>query len=129
MDSTQALRSAAGEQARPHAALPAGPARGRVESGPAAASCSLAFPTGTRVEKQEAPGAGSGRSGRSGWRGRAGRPRGWTASFSPSAWAAARTPLCTRPTPRWVRGGAGVGARELGRPDPERAQAGARPGN
>ena len=54
---------------------------------------------------QEAPGRGRGLSG---WRGPAGAPRDWTASFSLSAWAVARMPRCTRPTPRWVRGALGL---------------------
>lgn len=50
-----------------------------------------------RTRKHLAAGAG--------WLGPAGVLLGWTVSSLPSAWAVARTPPCTRPTPRWVWAG------------------------
>lgn len=50
-----------------------------------------------RTRKHLAAGAG--------WLGPAGVFLGWTVSSLPSAWAVARTPRCTRPTPRWVWAG------------------------
>lgn len=49
-----------------------------------------------------------------GWLGPAGVSLGWTVSSLPSAWAVARTPRCTRPTPRWVWAGCARSVRALG---------------
>lgn len=50
-----------------------------------------------RTRKHLAAGAG--------WLGPAGVSLGWKVSSLPSAWAVARTPRFTRPTPRWVWAG------------------------
>lgn len=60
-----------------------------------------------------------------GWLGPAGGFLGWTVSSLPSAWAVARTPRCTRPTPRWVwagraRGVLAPGTRLLCQPTPSK---------
>lgn len=77
---------------------------GRAESRPAAPQAPLAsLLAGTAPRTSKHPAAGAG------WLAPAGVSLGWTVSSLPSAWAVARTPRCTRPTPRWVWAGCARG--------------------
>lgn len=87
-------------EGRCRAALPAGSA-GAVRS---PASLPLERPQ-LRCWPEPAPRTRKHLAAGTGWLGPAGVSLGWTVSSLPSAWAVARTPRCTRPTPRWVWAG------------------------